>query len=240
MYYAAAAAAAAVLAGYTQTCDLTNKCRLKSQPDLAAAPPTSIPGKFYSCDGPISSTYTAARNQTISNCYFDGDVVISQPFVELHNVNTSGKIVLTGNAANTVIDIVYAKLGVVARPLVGSTNAYVNVQNSKISNVKPSKVQPYDMFPIALAHPKGEITIRCFPSTGVLIQPGESSAAAIDTSGCKPIIDLGELYSVYGGAIENIVLEEPPADDDKAFNVLLNQLIAVFAAIVTVEVVLLS
>lgn len=240
MYYLAAIAAGLVVSGYTDECDdASNKCFLFNMPDGKDEPP-SKPGKTYTCPGgPVAAAYVTARNQTIVNCTFHGDIIIASPGVTLTNVNTTGRVVLTGNAQQTTLDTINASRGVVARPAVGAKDSYVDLARTSITGVAPGYALPYSEFPIALAHPRGAFTVGCTAGTRLLIQPGRPGTFTVKGSSC-PRVDLGALYGVFGAAIENIVLEVPPDDDEAAFNTLLNTLITVLGSVTAVQVFLLG
>lgn len=242
MYYTAATVVIAAVTGCAHDCDSSsNKCKLFNVADSSKTPP-AVAGKIYSCPGGhIKSDYVVARAQQIWNCSFGGDVIIAAPESQLHDVNTTGKIIVAGNARNTILHTINANYGVVVRPQLGGTGPYVDVAGSSFTDIAPGQRDPYLLLPVAVAHPRGRINITCRTNTGVLVQPGAVATDFIDVSPtCDPVINIGSLYDVYGAAIENIILEEPPGEDATAFNSLLNTLILVLASVTGVQVLLLQ
>jgi hypothetical protein len=142
-----------------------------------------------------------------TQAHFYGDIVISGKQSSVKNLVVDGTIFIRGaQAPNVTIENVIARGGVKVLPL---GQGVINVDGLSITAVSGS---PY---PVVIAHATGKISVTCTPGTTAVIQPaGRAAFSATYTDCSTPILDIGELFNVFGVDLEQTefgATPEPPS-----------------------------
>lgn len=244
----AAASAAVSLApiGYSVDCAGKNTCEMigSSTPGGPAAVPNTV---YCIGDSGLPGPYTMARGQSINGgcngtrAVIYGDVYIVSIGSQLKDVEVRGQVLVMGaNCANTQLEDVIAYNGVVFRPLKLRTS--IDVSNSVIHDVVAVSRHVL-RYPIAFAAATGKnVQVTCAAGTSVVVQPGQPTAplVGLTLTQCDPAIDLNALFGIFGSAVERVVYDVGPTDDETASRKLLTSLVTIFGGATALQLLLLT
>jgi hypothetical protein len=170
-----------------------------------------------------------------------GDVYIVSSGSHLQGVDVAGQVVVMGDRCDhTQLIDVHAHFGVVFRPRRLSTS--INVSESTVSGVTASARQ-VAKYPVAFAAAIGSgVEVMCAADTTVVIQPGHPNSAPLDVTlhHCAPAIDLHALFGIFGSAVERVVYDVGPTDDETASRKILTSLVAIFGSATAFQLAILA
>jgi len=244
-----AAAASAPPLGFTVDC--ANKAVCEMTGTSTPGGPGAVPGSLccIAASG-LPGPYTMARRQHIIGACSGsngtrpkiyGDVYIVSSGSHLQGVDVAGQVVVMGDRCDhTQLIDVHAHFGVVFRPRRLLTS--INVSGSTVSGVTASARQ-VAKYPVAFAAAAGSgVEVTCAAGTTVVVQPGQPNAVPVGLtlSKCAPAIDLHALFGIFGSAIERVVYDVGPTDDETASRKILTSLVTIFGSATAFQLLLLA
>ena len=243
---AASAAVSPAPIGYSVDCVGKSTCEMigSSTPGGPAAVPNTI---YCIGDSGLPGPYTMARGQSINGgcngtrAVIYGDVYIVSSGSQLKSVEVRGQVVVMGTKCDqTHLEDVHAYSGVLFRPLKLRTS--IDVSGSVITDVVAMS-QHVARYPVAFAAATGEnVDVTCATGTSVIVQPGQPTAPPVGLtfSNCDPAIDLNALFGIFGSAVERVVYDVGPTDDETASRKLLTSLVTIFGGATALQLLLLT